>query len=83
MEYEILNLGSTYTPNDVYVVCPVVNNGCPEVNFICFGDVHIICGGDDGGGDDGNVFPCENPGLGCRHGCGGATGEMCARPVSF
>lgn len=76
MEYEVINDGS-YIPNDLNIFCPGVNALCPNIG--CGGDINILCGG-GGGGDEGNIFPCENPGMGCRHGCGGASSTMCSEP---
>ncbi len=77
MDYEILNSTSMYN-STVNGACADVNIPCPSINFCA--DVNLICGG--GGNDGGNVFPCANPGLGCRHGCGGGYGNMCVAPVS-
>jgi hypothetical protein len=75
MGYEVISNGSSgYSTKGLMdlicfegIGCP--DFGCPEVNIGCDSE----CPGVD-------PF-CTNPGLGCRHGCGGATGDSCVEPT--
>lgn len=77
MDYEVLNRGMSNgtTIRSVDGACVSFDAGCPSVNIVCpdFG-----CGGGNTDSNCSNVFPCENPGFGCRTGCGGARGTNCA-----
>lgn len=85
MKYEVVNSGSNLSPlslangacagadsvcGGLNGVCGSVDVGCAGIDFICFGDTDPSC-------DGGNVFPCENPGFGCRSGCGGSKWSNC------
>ncbi len=74
MSYEILNSGKIGTM-DANIFCYSKNTLC--VNGLC---VNGNCGCS---GNTGNVYPCANPGFGCRNGCGGASSSMCVRPWSL
>ncbi len=78
MDYEILN-AETHLPQFVNAVCPGVNVVCPGVNGACPG-VNATCDPDT---NCGNNFPCENPGLGCRTGCGAPSTTTCPDIMSF
>lgn len=76
MDYEVLNSGmGNGGIRSANAICPGVNGLCPSVNIFCSDSG---CGGGDTGSNCPNVFPCENPGFGCRAGCGGAKGTNCA-----
>lgn len=78
-DYEIIKSGNL-EPSLINPACPGVNLVCPGYNAICPG-TNASCA-DVGCGSDSNCFPCENPGFGCRHGCGGAS-SSCAEPESI
>lgn len=88
MDYEVLNVGrTTVSPYVANPVCPSVNGICPGVNGYCPGG-NKVCPGTNSscGGTDKNcpnVFPCANPGFGCRSGCGGSKYTNCAVPYSL
>ena len=87
MDYEVLNVGSsTVMPNWVNPLCPSSNGICPGANLFCPGTNASCPGIDASCGVDSNCansYPCENPGFGCRSGCGGAKGTNCATPYSI
>lgn len=80
-EYEVLNVGTSQT-RSINVFCPSADLFCGSVNGTCgavdgaCASVNVSCGSDNNC-DGGNVFPCENPGFGCRSGCGGASTTNC------
>lgn len=89
MGYEVINIGTHADPNIINIACPSIDALCVGVNVVCpaidgeCGSINAICGGDaDSNCDGGNVYPCENPGFGCRSGCGGAVATNCVEPVS-
>lgn len=87
MDFEVLNTGMI-SANPLFTnslcpgtngICPGVNAACPGVNGACSG-VNASCGVDS---NCPNVFPCSNPGFGCRSGCGGAKNTNCVAPYSL
>lgn len=95
-EYEVLNVGTSSARfinmvcgggnlacGGIDVLCGSVNGGCTAVDDTCSG-INGDCGcGSDSNCDGGNVFPCENPGFGCRSGCGGASAMNCPEIMSM
>ncbi|MEG2013546.1 MAG: hypothetical protein RR063_10150 [Anaerovoracaceae bacterium] len=73
MGYEILNEGNGVQPYDINF-----NLICAPINGICTGSDNS-CGGKNKSCEQ---F-CTNPGLGCRNGCGGATGSSCVGTQSI
>lgn len=83
MDYEVLNVGLGTPANpQVEVNGACANVGCP--NLIC-PSVNLKCGSSPTEPDTNcpNVFPCANPGFGCRSLCGGAKGTNCVAPYSL
>lgn len=78
MDYEVLNIGIKEY-DLVNSFCPGVNAVCPGINAICSG-VNATCDTDS---NCGNNFSCENPGLGCRTGCGAPSTITCPDIMSF
>ena len=81
MDYEVVKPSDVTNGVEVNFVCPDI---CPDVDVVCpdigCGQVDSTCNVDSA--CDGNSFPCENPGFGCRHGCGGANATNCATTQS-
>ena len=90
-EYEVLNVGASSRLHDVNGFCWGLDIGCPSVNGHCEAvdaacpSINVVCDCelDSDCDDGGNVFPCENPGLGCRNGCGGASAMHCPEIMSI
>ena len=75
MGYEVVSYGNgSLTPTGVGANGICGNIGCPNAGCI---DINIICPPTP----PTDSF-CIKPGLGCRHGCGGATGQSCVNPYS-
>lgn len=78
MEFEVLSTGTSNMKKIANPACPGINGYCPGVNGVCPG-VNKFCDSDS---NCPNVFPCANPGFGCRSGCGGAKSSNCVAPYS-
>lgn len=87
LDFEIVNAGTAVDPQILNIICPSVdeycasvNASCPSINGACAG-ADILCSCSNSSCNTGNVFPCANPGVGCRSGCGGARATNCVEPM--
>lgn len=76
MKYEVYTIADkVYEPNSGGI-CGDFNLICPQ--FVCSSGAG--CSNPDSGCGD-NL--CTNPGMGCRHGCGGAKTSACKGTTNF
>ena len=69
MGYEVISNGSSgYTTTGLIDIICWGGLGCIDINLGCESECPPV-----------DSF-CVNPGIGCRNGCGGATGESCVEP---